>query len=269
VLAFDVFFFASHATATDAVITDKTGAKATVSNLKSHRHDECGSPFLINVFGGSTETDFYYDFLEVNMGEYEVRIPFEIIKAVTVHKMTDPEKTQSEQNIYAVLLSDGTEIKGVPTRVNEFVASTDLGEFTISTGGVKDIVFPKQPSLSFSASPCGENSATLVLLDGSQLRVNGAAIMCEKKNRNGCHAGEEYLQSFKFNVGESQYDIAWGKISSIVLSVSGNIKLIAKTGIELDGAAQNVLGVQGIAKIGKFTLRVTVPFDSKASKIIF
>jgi hypothetical protein len=268
VLIFTVLVFSTDAAAVDAQITDRTGAKTIVSNLKSHRHDSCGG--FMYYLGVATETDFYYDFLPVKTGEYEVQIPFEIIKLVTVQEKTDPKDTWRKSYLYNIFLSDGTEIKGELRKVSEFTGASDLGAFKIATGGVKEIVFTHKPSLSFNATSCGKNKATLVLSDGSQLLLNGVAFVNEKKNRNGCYIGEEEcLYSMKFKAGETEYDIEWGKISSIVFGGSEKFKLVAKTGSELVGTAQNTIGAEGIATIGHFKLRVIVPFDSKASKLTF
>ncbi len=268
VMAFIAIVFLTDAIALDAEITDETGVRTIVTNFKCHRHDSCkGLMYYLRV---ATETDFYNDFILLNTGEYEVQVPFEIVKRVTAQERTDSTETWKKSYIYTVLLSDGIEIRGEPIKMSEFTGSTDLGEFRISTGGVKEIVFIHKPSLIFNATSFGKNSATLVLSDGSQLRLNGTAFVNEKKNKNGCYIDEEeFLYSMKLKVGVSEHDIGWEKISSILFNSSRYFKLVAKTGSEIIGTAENVVGVEGIATIGNFKLRVTVPFDSKASKFIF
>jgi hypothetical protein len=268
VLIFAALVFSTNATAVDAEITNPTGSKTIVSNLKSHREDSCEK--FMYYLGVATKTDFYNDFMLLNTGEYEVRVPFEIIKRFTAQEKTDPKATWRKSYICTVLLSDGTEIRGEPIKMADFTGSTDWGGLKIFFGGFKEIAFTREPSLSYNATSCGKNSATLVLSDGSQLLLNKVAFVNEEQNKNGCYIGEEEcLYSMKLKVGESEYDIAWGKILSIVFSGSEKFKLVAKTGSELEGTAHNIIGVEGIATIGNFKLRVIVPFDSKASKLTF
>ena len=91
VMAFVGLLFLTDAVALDAEITDKTGARVIVTNLKSHRHDSCEG--FMYYLGVATKTDFYNDFMTVKTGEYEIQVPFEIIKHVTVQEKTDSKES--------------------------------------------------------------------------------------------------------------------------------------------------------------------------------
>ena len=260
--------FSEKAVASDAEITDRKEVKTVVTNFKSHRHDSCEGVFY--YVGIATKTDFYVEFLTIDTGEYKVRVPFEIIERVTVQEETDAKETWGKSYIYTVFLSDKTEIKGGVSQASDFTGDSELGKFKISTVGVKEIIFNHKLKLKFNATPKGKYSATIELSDETKLHLNSATFVNEEENKNGCYTGKEnYPSSMKFKRGESEYEIAWGKISSIVYSNSTEFKLIIKTGSEFVGIAQHVIGIEGIAEIGSFRLRVTVPFDSKATTLTF
>ena len=251
-------------------ITDQDGLQMSVTDLKAHSHDSCGS-FRYWV-GVPRETDFYWDFIPIRMDEYILYVPFEVIKSVTVQK--EEEASGWERYRYRLVLSDGTVIEGTPTKkISDFTGECDLGDFKISIGGIKKINFV-HPKMSISAAPKGKNRATLYLSDGTQLQLNGSAFVVETRNKNGCYTGEKYFNTLKFEVGVVEYNIEWDKIAAIVFAESDKptpkkFKLIQQSGSEYVGSAINRDGVEGIVTQGNFKLRVIVPFTSRAERLLF
>ena len=138
---------------------------------------------------------------------------------------------------------------------------------------VKIGIFQQKPKTSFNATPRGQHKANLILSDTSNLLLRGATFVKEDKNKNGCYTGEGYPSFMKFQTGESKYEIHWGKIAEIVFvkakkKYSKNFKLVTKKGSEYVGSASNLIGIEGITKIGGYNLRVIVPFDSEAIKLV-
>jgi len=263
--------FPTIASATSVSITDKKGIKTNADEFKSHRHDACKG--FMYYSGVSTETDFYWDFLPINTGKYIVRIPFSIIKRIKVDEKTDPKNKYRKSYVYKIYLSDNSTLEGTAIKITEFTGESDLGIFKISTRGVREIIFEQEPKSSFNATPKGKHTATLILSDNSNLLLRGATFVEESKNKNGCYTGEGYPSFMNFQTGESKYEISWGKIAEIVFvkakkKYPKKFKLVTKKGSEYVGSASNLIGIEGITKIGGYILRVIVPFDSEAIKLV-
>ena len=266
--------FSGQAIAVDTAVTDAKGIKTQVANFKSHYHVNCKGIFY--YMSVATEKDFYWDFLPIDTGDYIIRIPFSIITKIKVEEQTDPKNTWRKYYIYSLFLSDDTEVKGIPNRVTEFTGSAELGKFTILTKGVAEIIFKHEPRLNFNATPKGTHSAILVFSDNSQLQLRGASFISETKNKNGCYLREGYPTHMQFATGASEYTISWEKISEIVYiqsektssdSSKAEFKLVTKSESEYVGSANNLIGIEGIIKIGNYNLRIIVPFTSKAKKL--
>jgi hypothetical protein len=264
--------FPTIASATSVSITDKKGITTNADEFKSHRHDGCKG--FIYYSGVSTETDFYWDFLPINTGKYIVRIPFSIIKRIKVDEEADPKKKYQKSYVYKIYLADNSTLQGTAAKISEFTGESDLGKFKISTNGVREIIFQQEPKASFNATPKGNYTANLILSGNSSLLLKGATFVKEAENKNGCYTGEGYPSFMEFQTGESKYEIRWDKIAEIVFvkakkKNSKNFKLVTNKRSEYVGSASNLIGIEGITKIGGYNLRVIVPFDSEAIKLVF
>ncbi|NIM15174.1 MAG: hypothetical protein GTO45_24685 [Candidatus Aminicenantes bacterium] len=253
-------------------LTDSNGMKTKVSNLKAYMKDSCKG--MMYYLGVATKTEFSWDFIPIDTGDYIVNVPFEIIQKIKVEKKKDPKKTWRINYIYNLFLSDGSVIKGETKRITEFKGDTDLGKFSVSKANVKEILFNHTPALNFNAELKGKKNAVLELSDKSQLSLEGASFVKDVKNRNGCFLRETFPNEMIFDTGASQYTIVWDKIASIVFqklekSYEKKFKLISKNGNEYLGTARELTGIQGAAVIGGFKLRLTIPFNSKALRVIF
>jgi hypothetical protein len=253
-------------------LTDSNGIKIKVSNLKAYKKFSCKG--MMYYLGVATKTEFSWDFVPIDTGDYIVHVPFEIIQKIKVDKKTDPKKKWVKSYIYNIFLSDASVIKGEPQRISEFKGDTDLGKFSVSKTNVKEILFNHTPALNFNAVLKGKKNAVLELSDKSQLSLEGASFVKDVKNKNGCFLRETFPNEMVFDTGASQYTIVWDKIASIVFQKSKKsyeikFKLISKNGNEYLGTARELSGIQGAASIGSFKLRLTIPFNSKALRVIF
>lgn len=266
--------FPAITSAANVSITDAKGIETNVEAFKSHRQENCGG--VRYYLGVPTETDFFWDFIPIDTGEYIVRIPFSIIRQIEVEEKTDPENRFIKSYVYTVNLADNSILKGTVAKIKEFTGDSDLGKFKISIGGVRSIIFQHVHRTSFNASKKGNHSANLVLFEKSTMILDGATFVEENKNKNGCYTGEGYPSFIKFQTGESEYEISWDKIAEIVFvktdekySYRKFFKLVTRKGSEYTGSASNIIGIEGVAKLGGYSLRVTVPLDSNSIKLVF
>ena len=54
-----------------------------------------------------------------------------------------------------------------------------------------------------------------------------------------------------------------------IISIYPRFTLVTKIGSEYEGSTSNPIGIEGVAKIGDYHLRVLVPFKTRSIKLIF
>lgn len=264
-------------TSFNATVIDQANAQINVTKLQAFVYSTCDTGLI--YVGVPTTTEFYWDFISLNVGEYIVDIPFEIIRNITVQ-----QGEPLYQYAVTVTLSDGTVLQGEDdafangtdlTPLTLLVGESDLGGFLIEFWNVKEITPVQDPQLSFAASASGTNPATLTLSDGNQINLEYATFYAWETNDNGCYLdGERYNNSIGFDtIGGATFQVSWDKIKSIIFTRrefhSDEFKLTTLSGDELAGRANNMSGVEGIANFGSFTLKVRVPFTSTAISLTF
>lgn len=255
-----------------ALITDSKGVKTEVQNIVSYYSESCEG--FMYYMGVSTHTEFEWDYLPINTQKYIVNVPFEIISTINL--------VDEKNDIYNIKLTDDSILKGKLSAIKQIRGSTDLGQFQISQSSIKEISFIHSSiKRAFSSTPRhnGMGNTILVINTQEELNIRNSIFVFEDRNRNGCYIGEEYQEIIHFEVGDSEYDIGWGKIGKIIFPIEDGkeeVRLVTKTGSEYTGkitgpgnANLGYPGIQGLAKVGSFILRVTVPFNSKGKEIRF
>ncbi len=262
-----------------AEITFTNGSKESVNNF---RRETVGQVWYLRI-RTDVPTTTYTNFHDINVdiGPYNVTIPFEIIKSASF-------KERIAANRYThvkVLLGNGLEIEG--GRWNYFKGNTNLGESKFEVEKINKIVFNHTALDKYSAPLFGTHRAIIQRIDGKSVEINKAGFLRERVNENGCYIGDECVEMLGFEVkGGGHYDIPWNKIAAVVhdkpeimlgmLYADDNpFKLITNEGKELFGSCNDgvvtVSGVKGVINFnGDYDLLVTVPlFKNTYKKLEF
>jgi hypothetical protein len=259
-------------TSVKALITDSKGVRTEIENIVSYYSESCGSFMYYKDI--SRRTEFEWDYIPINTQSYIVNVPFDIISIISL--------IDEENNIYSIKLTNGSIFTGNLSAIDQIRGDTDLGKFQLPKSSLKEINF-KHSSIkeSFSAIPRHEGKGSTILIINTQEELNilNSIFVFEGRNKNGCYIGEEYADTISFEVGDSKYNIGWEKIGKIIFPMGEGkeeVRLVTKSGNEYSGKIggnENVNlgypGIQGLAKVGSFTLRITIPFNSKAKEIRF
>ena len=264
-------------------IVDQQDVKTVVMQPKVHYYQDCkGVIYYTNV---ATEVNFYWDYLQVNTGDFVVEVPLEIVRNVVFEPLERKDQYSPSRSSITVSLLDDTVLTGETPAYYELTGEADLGDFKLNIANLKEITAVDISNSSFAATLLGSHQLTLNLSGGNTLKLESASFYVVKRNRNGCLVGKDYPEKLAFQTGASEYDVTWDKIKGIVPlpqpsratqiarkadePVPDEFVLTTQSGSEYSGRSRAIDGVTGIATFGDFKLKVEVDFTNTHASISF
>jgi hypothetical protein len=277
----------------EPVLAEIKFSNGTQKTVEAFRREIVSHAMYSQIRTDIPQTTYTYrDNLSIEIGPYEIEIPFKIIKKVTF----EFKKGNNEYDKYLsakVLLGNDTELEG---RVwAQFKGKTSLGETSFKirndmfsrTVNIEEIVFKHNALNKYEAPSFGKHGVDLFLENGTVVSLKAAGFMKQKVNDNGCYIDDVYSEKLQLKIsGEGDYELEWGKIASLVhenpaINLFSNVrdysqlfKLITKDGQENIASCQLWLNavhdIKATANVNTdYNLLVIVPLYKKHySKLI-